>query len=610
METKVPRPRQPRVLGLAAVIALFAMLLPATAGIALGHAVSVHCDQITNDKDYGTSVVYVHGTSTVVIASFAAGATATIAPGTYDIKWGDGYQESSVVVGKCSPTIDTVDSPSTGTVGVAMTVGDTATLHAPVTFVTGTSVAFTLYSNNNCTTSTGVTGTGSLNASGIASYSTSWTPPAVGTYYWKVSFPGDTYNNSVSACGGTHETVDIGKASPSIATVDSPSTGTVGVEMQVGDQATLTGGAGYATNDSVVFSLYSGTAPSACLGTALFTGSAALIGGVATYSKTWTPPFAGTYTWGVSFGGDTNNNKVSACGGANETITISDKIATSISTKLSESTGKVGDSVFDQASLSTLPIVFTANLPVLPAFTGTVTYAIYSDGKCKNIDKTAGTDMPIVNGVVPPSNTVKFDSVGTWWWMAFYSGDNNYHPAVSACEEEELVIGQSSPDIFTTPVDENTGDKAGLAPDKVHDTAILAGVTTTASGTVTYTLFKCTDDTCTSTTTSQPGGIVNVTGPTVPNSNTITIDSDHTGYYCWTADYSGDADNAAVKSKCTLEIIGVGKVSGETGTPPPTSTGGSGPASNATPLMALLICLAFGALGLTAVEAQRRTIRR
>jgi hypothetical protein len=42
---------------------------------------------------------------------------------------------------------------------------------------------------------------------------------------------------------------------------------------------------------------------------------------------------------------------------------------------------------------------------------------------------------------------------------------------------------------------------------------------------------------------------------------------------------------------------------------PPTNTGGSGPLGS-TPIFALLICLAFGGLGLTAVEAQRRTIRR
>ncbi len=45
-------------------------------------------------------------------------------------------------------------------------------------------------------------------------------------------------------------------------------------------------------------------------------------------------------------------------------------------------------------------------------------------------------------------------------------------------------------------------------------------------------------------------------------------------------------------------------------TPPPTSSGGDGPGGSSTPLMALLISLAFGGLGLAAVEAQRRSVRR
>ena len=53
---------------------------------------------------------------------------------------------------------------------------------------------------------------------------------------------------------------------------------------------------------------------------------------------------------------------------------------------------------------------------------------------------------------------------------------------------------------------------------------------------------------------------------------------------------------------------------GETGTPiitaPPTNTGGSGSSDSSLPLFALLISFAFGGLGITAVEAQRRGIRR
>jgi hypothetical protein len=54
---------------------------------------------------------------------------------------------------------------------------------------------------------------------------------------------------------------------------------------------------------------------------------------------------------------------------------------------------------------------------------------------------------------------------------------------------------------------------------------------------------------------------------------------------------------------------------GETGTPvesltpPPTSTGGNGSSNSSIPLLALLICLAFGGLGIAAVETQRRSTK-
>jgi MBG domain (YGX type) len=45
-------------------------------------------------------------------------------------------------------------------------------------------------------------------------------------------------------------------------------------------------------------------------------------------------------------------------------------------------------------------------------------------------------------------------------------------------------------------------------------------------------------------------------------------------------------------------------------TPPPTSSDGSSPSNGSLPLMLILIALAFGGLGMLAVQAQRRTIRR
>jgi hypothetical protein len=53
-----------------------------------------------------------------------------------------------------------------------------------------------------------------------------------------------------------------------------------------------------------------------------------------------------------------------------------------------------------------------------------------------------------------------------------------------------------------------------------------------------------------------------------------------------------------------------GATSAPSATPPTTSTGSKPGGSSGSPLFALLIALVFGGLGLMAVEAQRRTIRR
>jgi len=107
---------------------------------------------------------------------------------------------------KASPVITTVASPSMGMVGVPMTVSDTATLtggNSP-----SGSVTFTLYSDSECETSTGVTGSGTI-SSGSATYSQGWTPAAAGTFYWKATYGGDNNNNGFTECGGQKETVVV-----------------------------------------------------------------------------------------------------------------------------------------------------------------------------------------------------------------------------------------------------------------------------------------------------------------------------------------------------------------------------------------------------------------
>jgi hypothetical protein len=320
MGTRSARLRSARVLTLASVIALLAMLLPATAGVALGHAVTTGCDRITNDRTYGVAVVKDHTTGAVVIASLADGATQNIAAGTYDIMWSrDGFTQTAVVVGKCSPSITTVANPSTGKAGVAMTVGDSATLSGAVIFAAGSSVSFSLYSGTTCTGTPVVSGSGAIGA------------------------------------------ISAGKAN-------------------------------------------------------------------AAYSRSWTPSVAGTYTWGIAFTGDTYNYSYSACGGSTEIVTIS-KASPTIATLLSKESGQVGDKVHDTATLT--GATSTAG--------GTVKYTVYTDSACTLVAQDGGT-VVVTNGLVPDSKTIGFDSVGTWYWQAVYSGDANNAGAISSCRSEILVI--------------------------------------------------------------------------------------------------------------------------------------------------------------------------
>jgi len=401
MGTRSARLRSARVLTLASTIALLAMLLPATAGVALGHAVKTGCDQITNDRTYGVAVVKDHTTGAVVIASLADGATQNIAPGTYDVTWPDHYTQTAVVVGKCSPSITTVASPSTGKAGVAITVGDTATLSGAVIFAAGSSVSFSLYSGTTCTGTPVVSGSGPIGA------------------------------------------ISAGKAN-------------------------------------------------------------------AAYSRSWTPSVAGTYTWGVAFTGDTYNSSYSACGGSSEIVTIS-KASPTIATLLSKESGQVGDKVHDTAALT--GATSTAG--------GTVKYTVYTDSACTLVAQDGGT-VAVTNGSVPDSNTISFDSVGTWYWQAVYSGDANNAGAISSCRSEILVIDPTPFESF-------------------------AGETATPSLDPTSTPFESFE------------------GATATTGQIVTL--------------------------------------------PPTGTDNGNPNGDGSPLALLLLSMAFGLVGLLAVQAQKRSLR-
>ena len=97
----------------------------------------------------------------------------------------------------------------------------------------------------------------------------------------------------------------------------------------------------------------------------------------------------------------------------------------------------------------------------------------------------------------------------------------------------------------------------------VTDSATLAGASSNAGGTVTYTVYS--NNTCTTAATTGVSGQINaqppavtVTNGAVPNSASVTFNL--AGTYYFQASYSGDSNNIGpVLSTCTSETVVVGK---------------------------------------------------
>ena len=252
------------------------------------------------------------------------------------------------------PSVSTVADPSSAVVGsdALKTASDTATFTDGFQLA-GQDVSFTLFENPNCTGSTGIGGTVQIANDGqTATFTGDASGLSAGTYYWFVSYGGDTYNKPVTECGGDegvqHETLTLGQHAPSVSTVADPSSAVVGSDAlkTASDTATFTDGFQLAGQD-VSFTLFEN--PN-CTGSTGIGGTVQIAndGQTATFTGDASGLSAGTYYWFVSYGGDTNNNPVTECGGdegvQHETLTIQ-PASPSITTTQDPASGSVGDTL-------------------------------------------------------------------------------------------------------------------------------------------------------------------------------------------------------------------------------------------------------------------------
>jgi hypothetical protein len=218
-----------------------------------------------------------------------------------------GCQAEQVTIAKAGPTLGTTPTPSTGSIGALL--NDSATLSG-ASNPTG-SIAFKLFPPSDATCAGTAVYSQSVTLTGnSAQTSPGYTSLVAGTYRWTADYAGDDNNDSASS-GCQAEQVTIGKNSPSAATAQN---------LIPNDTFTLSGGA--SATGSVTFYLFDKNGSCNAAGTgAVYSQTVALSGGTTAATTNtgsgvgmYKATLEGTYTWYVSYGGDSNNNAaVSNC---------------------------------------------------------------------------------------------------------------------------------------------------------------------------------------------------------------------------------------------------------------------------------------------------------
>ncbi len=330
-----------------------------------------------------------------------------------------------------TPTVTTDVHDASHSIVTSVPIGSTVHDSANVAGVAGGpaptgTVTFSRFTDLQC--SAGETGAGTVAlAGGVAHPSDSFTVTTAGGMAYRAHYNGDA---NYAGADGPCEPLSVDRINPTVTTdihnaaheiITSAANGSV-----VHDSATVAG-TGPMPTGNVTFDFF--TNGTCALTPNQTSGAMALVGGtVDATSFTQGPLSAGSYSFRAHYAGDTNYNPGD---GPCEPLAITINQPT-IATILSDENVDVGASVHDSAVLTGE----TADA------SGTVTYTVYTDNACSLGAVSAGTKT-VTNGVVPDSDPVTFNTPGTYYWQATYSGDtNNAGPVSSPCQSEILVVNE------------------------------------------------------------------------------------------------------------------------------------------------------------------------
>jgi hypothetical protein len=215
---------------------------------------------------------------------------------------------------------------------------------------------------------------------------------------------------------------------------------------------------------------------------------------------------AGTYFWAAFYSGDSNN--IAAVSGCDTELLVVNKAGPSIST--TASAGVIfGGSLHDTAHLTGA----SANV------TGKITFTLYAAGdtSCATALKTVETEVNKGNGdYESPSVTV---GVGSYQWVASYSGDANNVAAMTSCNDpNEQASVTEHPGITVVKEQQVAGSGAPFTTSPLNATVgqqINYRITVTNTGDVPLTL-SFSDPHCDAGTITGPAGNLNPDGTLPP----------------------------------------------------------------------------------------------
>jgi hypothetical protein len=365
----------------------------------------------------------------------------------------------------------------------------------------------------------------------------------VGKYCWRAVFiPTSPASLQGGSDARSSECFIVTPVQPGIVTAISPvePAGGVPIGTVAHDTSSLTGTFTSTAGGTVTYSLFNNSSCSASAGGLVADlGTKTVTGGIIPPSDDFTFNNSGDFWFYASYSGDANNLPANS-GCASEPYHVKPNHPDITTLIIVESGGNadgtvnIGAKAHDTSSLTNATA--TAG--------GTVTYSLFNNPSCDATNGGLIQDLgtkTVTNHVPAQSATFTFNTAGTFYFYAVYSGDTNNDGANSGCAAEPLVVKPNAPTPHSTPVVQ------------VKDTLTVSGFTSNATGNVLVGLYKSAD--C---TTDQVGTNMQFPLSTAVN-GTLTAETLFVevleGNYSYKISYAGDTNNVQF-SNCE-EHVGV-----------------------------------------------------